>query len=355
MILALAAAAKNIRSAADWSNQTNEMKKLLLLSLLFPLLAAAEILPERLGDFNRVSLEPATISDPEIFTEFGYEEGERGVFQTADGRESVITAYRFYDDTEGYAAYLWNLNEEGAEDSYGERAWVSPGRNLIHFGNYVVEIRGEMPEDEHIEQMMGQYFPNVRMSADPPLIAYMPVDGVANGSQRYILGPTSLARLAPEIPPSVAALNFGVEGMFAQYPLGGSNQRLALFSYPTPDLARKYIEEFYLLPNVVAKRSGPMIAAVLSPSDPDAAQVLLGKVRYRAEVTMNYQEPGRHDNLGTLLLDIVISCAILALLCIAGGIFFAGGRILAARVAPNSILAGQREAMTRLHIDEKGP
>jgi hypothetical protein len=35
------------------------MNKLILLLLLCPLAVWAEILPERLGDFNRTSLEPA--------------------------------------------------------------------------------------------------------------------------------------------------------------------------------------------------------------------------------------------------------------------------------------------------------
>jgi len=75
------------------------MNKLILLSLLFPLLAMAEILPERLGDFDRTSLEPAPVTDSALFAEFDYEAGEFGVFQTKNGREAKVIAYRFYDDT----------------------------------------------------------------------------------------------------------------------------------------------------------------------------------------------------------------------------------------------------------------
>jgi hypothetical protein len=104
----------------------------------------------------------------------------------------------------------------------------------------------------------------------------------------------------------------------------------------------------------VAKRDVSMIAAVLAPADPDAAQVLLSRVRYRGEMTTNYQRPGCHDNMGTLLLDIVISCVILAALCILGGIFVAATRHLAAKVAPNSIIAApQGDGLTRLHLDDK--
>lgn len=329
------------------------MKKLILLSVLLPLLALAEILPERLGDFDRVSLEPAPVTDVEVFVEYDYEEGEVGVYETSDGRRTSITAYRFYDDTGAYSAFLWARTENGVVDTFGERSWFRPGRNLIHFCNYVVDIRGDMPEEEHIELMMGQYFPNVRPSADPPVMAYLPQVGLTNGSQRYILGPTTLARLAPEIPPSAAGFHFGTEAIYADYVTPDGPQRLVLFSYPTPDMARAQVEQFHAIDNILAKRTGPLIAAVLAPSDPDAAQVFLANVRYRAEVTMNYREPGRHDNLGTLILDIMILAGILAVLSICGGIFVAFGRIFATKVAPNSILAHHPgDAVVRLGLDE---
>ena len=330
------------------------MNKLILLLLFCPLLALAEILPERLGEFDRTSLDAAPVADAELYAEFDYEAGEVGVFRTNGGLEAKITAYRFYDDTGAYAAFLWGLTEGGAEDTYGERAWSSPGRIWIHFGNYVVEILGDKPEDEHIEQMMGQYFPNVRMSADPPVTNYLPPEDVTPSSKRYILGPTSLSLLAPEVPPSVAAFHFGTEAVLATYDMGEQKERLALFSYPTPQMAREQIEQFRTLPNVVAKRDVSMIAAVLAPADPDEAQVLLSRVNYRGEVTTNYQKPGRHDNMGTLLLDIVISCIILAGLCILGGVFVAGMRIMAAKVAPNSIIAAPHgDGLTRLHLDDR--
>jgi len=248
---------------------------------------------------------------------------------------------------------LWGLTEGGVEDTYGERAWSSPGRTWIHFGNYVVEILGDKPEDDHIELMMGQYFPNVRLSADPPVTNFLPIENMTSGSKRYILGPTSLSQLAPEVPPSVAAFHYGTEAVLATYGTAEQKQRLALFSYPTPQMAREQIEQFRTLPNVVALRDVTMIAAVLAPTDADAAQVLLSKVHYRGEVTTNYQKPGRHDNMGTLLLDIVISCAILAGLCILGGIFVGGTRYMAAKVAPNSIIAPQVDVLTRLRLDDK--
>ena len=43
---------------------------------------------------------------------------------------------------------------------------------------------------------------------------------------------------------------------------------MLIFNYPTPNIARQQLAEFEKLSGAVAKRSGPMVAVVLSPSTP---------------------------------------------------------------------------------------
>jgi hypothetical protein len=162
-----------------------------------------------------------------------------------------------------------------------------------------------------------------------------------------------LQKLAPEVPPSVAAFRFGTEAQFARYQTPAGELRLILFGYPSPQIARGQIEEFNKLDSGVAKRVRSMIAFVASPASPDEAERLLAKVQYSVEVTMTPQErPGRHDNLGNLVLDIVLLCVVLASLMIVGGLLVAGARIMAGRYAPSSIFATHDESdMTRLDID----
>jgi hypothetical protein len=98
---------------------------------------------------------------------------------------------------------------------------------------------------------------------------------------------------------------------------------------------------------------GSIIAFVASPVSPDDAERLLAKVQYSMEVTVTPQEQnGRHDNLGNLILDIVMLCGVLIALMIVGGVLVAGARIMAGRYAPGSIFAVQEGSeMTRLNID----
>jgi hypothetical protein len=64
------------------------------------------------------------------------------------------------------------------------------------------------------------------------------------------------------------------------------------------------------------------------------------------------EQADRHDNLGNLILDVVLLCLVLIALMIVGGVLVAGTRILAGRYAPGSIFAIQEGSeMTRLNID----
>jgi hypothetical protein len=92
---------------------------------------------------------------------------------------------------------------------------------------------------------------------------------------------------------------------------------------------------------------------VVAPWSADAAQRLLARVRYEADVTLDYKEPERHDDPYLLLMDIIFLCGILVALSIAGGLLVAGGRRLAARVAPHSLLAPpEGDGMIHLDLDD---
>jgi len=332
------------------------MKKLIfLLILLSPSAAVAEILPEALGELVRVSHEPMEPDDKALYDELGFEEAERAAYEKPDGSTTMVEATRFYDDTAAYAAYHWQRPAAGAAAEYGKRAWAGPESTLIHFGNYLVEISGAAPEDDHIELMLA-FLPRVRVTPDPPVLKFVPEEGLIESSRRHVLGPESLERAAPSIPPSVAGFHFGAEAQVVRYETPAGEMQMLIFSYPSPQMARKQVEEFYQLEDVVAKRSGSLIGVVAQPSSADEAQRLLARVRYEAEVTANQQPAKRHDNLGILLLDIVILCGILIGLMLLGGLLVGGARILAGRYAPNSIMAApDGSGMTRLGIDDPRP
>jgi hypothetical protein len=121
---------------------------------------------------------------------------------------------------------------------------------------------------------------------------------------------------------------------------------LAIFNYPTAQIAMQKVGDFQKLPGVMVKRSGPLVAVVLSPADPDFAERLLGEVRYQAEVTRDEYVPTRRDNPGVLILNIFVLIGILGLFAIVSGLAFGGMRVLRRKARKGE----EPEAMITLHL-----
>jgi hypothetical protein len=104
---------------------------------------------------------------------------------------------------------------------------------------------------------------------------------------------------------------------------------LAIFSYPTPNIAREREQAYAQLPGGIAKRIGPWVGVIVQPPDPDAAERVLAQVRYAGNLTLNEKVP---VNQGLLLyrlfLNIFVLSGVLIALSIIVGIGFGGFRIL---------------------------
>src|SRR6202030_2442912 len=108
---------------------------------------------------------------------------------------------------------------------------TSDGR-IFAFGNYVFQFTGAVPPASDLEAIYAQ-LPRLEQSPLPSLIGYLPQAGLIPNSERYVLGPVSLDRFEPRIPPSVAAFHLGTEGQIAKYKSPKGPLSLAIFYYPT--------------------------------------------------------------------------------------------------------------------------
>ena len=86
---------------------------------------------------------------------------------------------------------------------------------------------------------------------------------------------------------------------------------LVIFSYPTPQIAMQKEADFRGIPAAMVKRSGPLVAVVLAPPDPDAAERLLAQVQYEASVTLDQYVPTQRDNIGKLVINAFVLIGIL--------------------------------------------
>jgi len=316
--------------------------------------ADAPILPVRLGDFNQKSTQPFFPSAAEraIFSEYEFDAGEKAQYFAGD-RKLEITAIRAKDPTGAIALYEWLKPADAKPTDIGERGAAAGDSKYFQYGNYVLIMRGAAPDAEPFEAMLS-ILPRFEHGAPPPLLRQMPSDGMVANSERYVLGPAALAQLAPEIPPSVAGFHVGSEAQVAEYNANGTKLKLALFSYPTPQLARAQLDEFTKLPNVMAKRSSMLIGAVVNPSSRDEAEKLLARVRYDGAVTFDQKPPTRRDNIGDLVLNILLLCGIIIVFALVAGLMMGGGRALLSKVLPGKVgQPPEDQGFIRLHLGDE--
>ncbi len=194
--------------------------------------------------------------------------------------------------------------------------------------------------------------PKLEQSPLPALIGYLPAAGLVPNSERYIIGPVSLDRSGAGIPAATAAFHLGAEGQLGKYSTPKGTLSLVIFNYPTPNMARDRFEDFQKLPGVVAKRTGPLVAAIAGNPDPDFAERLLSQVHYEANITWNEKVPQNDvKQFSKMILAMFTLAGLLILGSIVVGIGFGGFRVLRKKLSGNA----EPEEMITLHLSESGP
>ena len=323
--------------------------RLLPAFILFPCLLAAAILPEAIGPFHRVSVNPATLQDRALWDEYGLKESESARYQ--NGSESfTVTAYRLQDTTGAMAAFQWQRPADSTPSKLAPMAAETSDTAVVAHGNYVLVFSGRKPEPVELTGLVDG-LRNVDSTVLPPLPGYLPSEGLVANSQRYITGPAALQKFDPAIPPSVAGFHFGSEAQMAVFHSAKGDMPLAIFNYPTHQIAMQKEGDFAKLPGAMVKRSGPLVAVVLSPADPDAAERLLSKIRFEANVTRDEYVPTRRDNIGNLVINAFILIGILLAFSVVSGLAVGGWRAFRRRGRHGE----EADALLTLHIDQYPP
>ncbi len=317
------------------------------LSALQQTLSAA-IWPEQLGPFTRGAARPAPVTQAGVWQEYGLLESEAADYTGPSGRFTG-SAWRFRDPTGAMAAFEWQRPAGSTPSAVGPLAVETPSTLLVAFHNYLLGFGGWKPDGDALAPLL-ETLPLVDQSALPTLPGYMPAANRVANSERYVLGPASLALVEKRIPPSVAAFHLGTEGRFARFSAKGGDLTLGIFSYPTPNLAREREAAFGELPGAVVKRTGPLVAVILSPSDPDEAQRLLARVQYQATITWSERMPTGRDNVANLILNVLLLAGVLLLFCLAAGLALGGVRLIARRYFKGWV---DEEPMILLHLDKR--
>ena len=321
----------------------------LVISLCLALPLGAEIFPERFTKFTRAKVTPLTVAAPDkaLYNEYGFLEAERAEY-TGSGKSFAISGWKVKDSTGALA--LWQLRRpvEAKPSDLAKLAAKTADGIITAYGNFVFEYSGYTPTTDDLDGLMIQ-LKHVERSALPSLINYLPNPGLVPNSERYILGPVSLERFAPQITPSLAAFHLSAEGQQGRYKTPTGELTMTIFNYPTPNMARERQEAFLAVAGTLAKRAGPMVAVISAPSNADAAERILANVKYDVELhvqTVGAPPASTLANVvltGSLLAVVLIGASILA------GIWLGGFRALLIKLG----WVKEREEMTVFRINAK--
>ena len=309
--------------------------------------AFAGVLPAVIGPWKQVSATPLEItSDRALWDEYGLAASEQGDFAQGD-RKMHVRVWRVADSTAAFGAFEYLRPAEARPapkfTELTPLAVLTPQGALVALGNYVARFEGNVPDPDASANLF-RSMPRFERAPLPAFVDHMPT-GAAPNSERYIGGPAALKRFLPGMEPSVAAFHLGAEAAVADYPAG----RLALFSYPTPEIARSRTEALRKIDGAVVKRAGPLVGVVLRPADVNGVEHLLAKVRYEAAVTTGEKPRTRKDNPANFFLNVFFLVCIIAGFCILSGVLFGVARIVFRRAGPGR----DGEDFLALHLEQR--
>lgn len=311
--------------------------------------ASAQIWPDQWHGSTRAKAAPASIEDRMLWVEAAGEAAETAVYDGPVGKFSA-TAWRLRDATSALAWYQANrpANCIPARDSY--TLCTTPGAQVQVLKNYVLRFEGWRPLAREMQELEA-VLPRLRSGGGLPLLpGYLPEQGRVRGSERYVLGLHSLQTVLPSFPPTLAGFEDGAEAQYGKIRFGASELDVAIFYFHTPQLARVKAAEFEKQAGWAVKRSGPLVALIPGQAPAGAARAILGPLEWKAEVVRN--TPGslpKMPNVAGMLVAIFELTGVLLVVCLGGGLLFAGAWVYLRRRRIR--LDGRDQEMTVLQLN----
>jgi len=314
----------------------------------------------------QTSIDPAAADAPNagLLKEYGFTDLESATYTRDDGRKLTLKAARFSDASGAYGAFTYYKLPQMLKETIPDQAASLNERVLFYRGNILVDVVFEklsaMSAAELRELSQALPLPAGSSRNLPSLPAYLPKLGYVKNTAKYVVGPVGLERISSPLPAQLVDFSVSSEVALGTYQTSDGQATLILISYPTPQIAAEHLRQIDAarLPNpqqpgsgatlnigpVFDKRTGPILVIATGAISSDDAKSLLSAVNYEADVTWNENTyTGKKNNLGNLLLNIFMLCAILMAFSAVAGLAFGGIRIFFNRILPESLLHRKKE------------
>jgi hypothetical protein len=331
--------------------------------------AAQGVLPSAFAGWNAATpatsvppagLEPLLGPDTPAFREYIVKSVEQRSY-TQGSQASSITLYRFRDPSSAYGAYTFLRNEALSPASLGSYASASRDRALFVVGEMLLDVSAPENQGRPLDADLKQLADILDKKADhtpyPFIGEHLPDKGRVQNSERYVIGPLSLAHFVPLGTDDWMGFDHSGETILAHYQVAGKDETLLITSYPTQQVAAAefagILRRFVFDPpggvqpgqNVLfGKRVSSYIAVVVGAPSRQAANKILDQVGYQSNVTWNepkqtLTEPG----INSMIVEAFLGTGAIMVFAVAAGIGFGGFRILVKIFFPNKIFDREKQ------------
>jgi hypothetical protein len=320
----------------------------------------------------------AGIADPAnaaILKEFGFSDFASATYRRDDGRTLKVRAARFADASGAFGAYTFYLQPNMSKQQIGDQAASLNSRALFYRGHVLVDAAfsslSAMSAAELRELAAVLPRPSGNAANLPPILAFMPHRGYVANTEKYASGPLAFGALSSPVTAQMVDFTASAEVAMGKYTSPRGQATLMLIEYPTPQLAAEHLRRIDAVRQAAPaqagvapienggpffdKRTGPIIAIAGGPLSESDANALLGLVNYEANVTWNENTYlDKNNNVGTLLVNVILLCFVLGAIAIVAGLGFGGIRILVKRFFPNKVFdRPEHMEFISLHLAEK--
>lgn len=341
------------------------------------------ILPKEFGGWQmagspQTSKDPAAAdaSNPALLKEYGFTDLASATYTREDGHKLTVKAARFADATGAYGAFTYYKMPQMIAEKIGDYGASLNQRILFFRGNVLVDAVFEklsVMSAAELRELAG----SLPLAAGetrniPTLAAYLPTQGRVINSIKYVVGPVGLAKINAPLPTDLVDFSVGAEAAEAKYQTSSGEATLMVISYPTPQIAAQNLQRMDAArqPNGQSqsnnaqpasgdsyfdRRSGPIVAVAAGALSHGEAKSLLESVNYDADVTWNQNTYfSKRDNIGNLIVNVIILCGIIGGLSIVAGVAFGGLRILVQRMLPEEVRQRREEMeFITLHLSDR--
>ena len=322
--------------------------------------ASPSFLPTEFAGWQ-LSGAPALSNDPAqadpafapLLKEYGFRDLEQATYMRS-GRMMKVKAARFADASGAYGAFSFYKQPDMATEQIGDRAASANNRVLFLRGNIVVDTvldRVTVMSAAELRDLAASLPLPAGSARDlPPVLGYLPKQAQRANTVRYFMGPVGLNDISSPISPDLVDFPKGAEVALAQYATSAGSQgdaTLMVISYPTPQIAADRTKAIDAALHTTSqrenaasrvKRSGPIVALVSGQVSNGDAKSLLDQVNYDADVTWNQNTFfSKRDNIGNLLVGVILLVAILIGFALVAGLLFGGFRVLMKRLFPDRL------------------